>query len=107
MIIYIDSDFKCNIINDGTMTSVETDFFDGKCDAFIKGYRFVPAGMKWTRSDGTIFRGEMVAPWKPYFELDAAQRAYEKEQLEQYKIELAELDAAMLEIQYQNLVEGL
>jgi hypothetical protein len=23
----------------------------------------------------------MVAPWKPYFELDAAQRQYEQEQL--------------------------
>ena len=42
--IYIDSDFKCHITDDGTMRAVETDFFDQKCDAFIEGYRFVPAG---------------------------------------------------------------
>ena len=27
--IYIDSDFKCHLVDDGTMTAVETDFFDG------------------------------------------------------------------------------
>lgn len=107
MIIYIDSEFKCHITNDDTMTPVETDFFNDKCEAFIEGYRFVPTGAEWTRSDGTVFRGEMASPWKPYSELDAAQRAYEKEQLEQYKIELAELDAIILDMQYQNLVEGL
>lgn len=106
-IIYIDPEFKCHVENDGTMIEVQTDFFDGVCDTYIEGHRFVPAGAEWTRSDGTVFRGEMVSPWKPYSELDAAQRAYEKEQLEQYKIELAELDAAMLDMQYQNLIEGL
>ena len=44
MLIYIDSDFKCHITDDGTMTQVETDFFDGKCDTYIEGYRFLPAG---------------------------------------------------------------
>lgn len=107
MIIYVDSEFKCHITNDDTMIPVETDFFNDKCEAFIEGYRFVPTGAEWTRSDGTVFRGEMVSPWKPYSELDAAQRVYEKEQLEQYKMELAELDAVILDMQYQNLVEGL
>ena len=81
-VIYIDSDFKCHTINDGTMTAVETDFFDGKCDAFIEGYRFVPAGQNWTREDGKVFTGEMVAPWKPYSELAAAQAQYERDQAE-------------------------
>jgi hypothetical protein len=79
--IYIDSEFKCHISNDGTMTPVETDFFDGKCDVFIEGYRFVPSGDVWTRSDGVVFRGEMISPWKPYSELDATQREYEREKL--------------------------
>ena len=79
--IYIDSDFKCHIINDGTMTAVETDYFDGKCDAIVEGYRFVPNGESWTRSDGVVFHGEMIAPWKPYAELDNAQREYEIEQM--------------------------
>lgn len=79
--IYIDSDCRCHTANpDGNFREVETDFFDGKCTEFIEGYRFIPSGESWTRKDGTVFTGEMVAPWKPYSELDAAQRAYEREQ---------------------------
>lgn len=79
--IYIDNDYKCHVTDDGTMTSVETNFFDGKCDAYIEGYRFVPAGESWTRPDGAVFHGEMIAPWRDWLELDAAQRGYEREQL--------------------------
>lgn len=78
MLVYIDADFKCHIDSDGTMTAIETDYFDGECDAVIEGYRFVPQGESWTREDGTVFQGAMVAPWKPYEELDRAQREYEK-----------------------------
>lgn len=81
MMVYIDSEFKCHITDDGSMTAVETEFFNGKCDAFIEGYRFVPAGESWVRSDGVVFAGEMIAPWRPYNELDAAQREYEREQM--------------------------
>lgn len=98
--IYIDSDFKCHDSNDGTMTAVETDFFDGKCTAFIEGYRFVPAGETWTREDGTTFTGEMVAPWKPYNELDAAQREYERQllkELQENSIPVADLENAYRE----------
>ena len=84
MKIYIDSEFKCHIQNDGTMQSVETDFFDQKCDTFIEGYRFVPLGESWTRSDGVVFRGEMITPWKDFAELDKAQRAYEQQLLAEY-----------------------
>lgn len=79
--IYIDSDYKCHISDDGMMIAVETDFFDGKCDIFIEGYRFVPDGESWTRKDGTVFHGQMITPFKPYAELDAAQREYERHQL--------------------------
>ena len=82
--IYIDSDFKCHTTDDGTLTAVETQAFDGKCAAFVEGYRFVPTGEKWTRSDGVVFHGEMLAPWKDYGELDAAQREYEKQLLAEY-----------------------
>ena len=81
-IVYLDSDFKCHVTNDGTMKAVETDFFDGKCATFIEGYRFVPSGESWTRSDGTVFHGEMIAPFKPYSELAAAQRQYDADQAE-------------------------
>ena len=82
--IYIDSDFKCHVNDDGTMTAVETDFFDGKCDTFIEGHRFVPKGKSCIRSDGTVFHGEMVTSWKLYKELDSAQRQYEKQLLAEY-----------------------
>ena len=79
--IYIDSDFRCHTADDGTMTAVETDAFEGKCDTFIEGYRFVPSGASWTREDGVVFQGEMISPWKDFEKLDAAQRQYEQAQL--------------------------
>ena len=84
MKIYIDSEFKCHVTNAENLTAVETDAFDGKCDAYIEGYRFVPSGESWERSDGFVFHGEMIAPWKDYNELDAAQREYEKQLLATY-----------------------
>lgn len=66
MIIYLDSDFICHLTNDGTMQAAETDFFDGKPDEYIKGYRFVPEGQTWTRKDGAVFSGSMIAPAKDY-----------------------------------------
>lgn len=87
--IYIDSDFKCHVTNDGTMRSVETDYFDRKCDTMIEGYRFVPAGESWTRNDGDVFCGEMICPWKPYSDLAIAQK--------QYEIDMAKLTAAYRE----------
>jgi hypothetical protein len=81
--IYLDKDFRCFVNEtENTVQSIETDFFDGKCDTYIEGYRFVPEGRQWTRSDGVVFSGEMITPWKPYEELERAQIAYEKEQYE-------------------------
>lgn len=72
--IYLDSDFKCHVTNDGTMTAVETDFFDGKCDTFIEGYCY-EAGEN----------GISIYPWKPYAELAAAQEQYERDNAELLK----------------------
>lgn len=66
MTIYLDSDFVCHLTNDGTMRSIETDVFDGQSDEYIKGYRYVPQGQTWTRSDGAQFKGIMIAPAKDY-----------------------------------------
>lgn len=97
--IYLDSDFKCHIsASDGQMP-VETNAFDGKCDAYIEGYRFIPSGQTWTRADGVVFTGEMIAPWKPWAELDAAQREYEREQYQALAAQNAEYEAALSEIE--------
>lgn len=92
MTIYIDTDYRCHVSPAEGLTSVETDTFDGKCPAYIEGYRLVPAGQTWTRSDGVEFTGEMIAPWKPWQELDAAQRAWEREQYETLTAQLAAMD---------------
>ena len=78
MIIYIDTDYKCYTESAEDRTAVESAFFDGKCKTFIEGYRYVPQGQTWTRSDGVVFAGEMVAPWKDYSALAAAQAGYEE-----------------------------
>lgn len=80
MTIYIDSDYKCYVSAAEGRRAVETELFDGKCRTFIEGYRFVPAGERWVKPNGVLFRGEMVAPWKDYDYLQAAQEAYERGQ---------------------------
>ena len=90
--IYIDSENKCHTENDGTMTSVETSFFDEKCDFYIEGHCYEDNGEHTS-----------VYAWKPYDELDAAQREYEKQQLAEYEaalansIPLSEIEAAYQE----------
>lgn len=74
MKIYVDKENKCHPIDDGTMTVVETAFFDGKCDTFIEGYKY-DTSMGYVR----------IYPWKHYSELDAAQREYEKNLLAEYE----------------------
>lgn len=85
MTIYIDSDYKCHVSDEGTMREFDVPFFEGKCDAFIEGYRYIPEGETWEREDGEVFRGEMISPWKPYTELYIAQLEYD----------LADADAAL------------
>ena len=93
--IYLDSDFKCHIFGDDTMTAVETNLFDGKCDAYIEGYRFVPSGKTWVREDGVEFSGEMVAPWKPWQVLEESQREYERQLVAEYEAALQEIEEAL------------
>ena len=90
MKLFIDNEYKCHTDKpDGNYREVETDFFDGKCAALVNGYRYIPPAESWTREDGETFTGEMIAPWKPYSELAAAQA--------QYEADLAELAAAYQE----------
>lgn len=110
MTIYINTDFKCHTVAGDGMTAVETTAFDGKCAAYIEGYRFVPAGKTWTAADGTVYSGEMITPWKPWAELDAVQREYEREQVQSLTAQNAELldaMAAMVEDVYQSDTEEI
>ena len=75
--VYVDSDFKCHLTGGEGLTAVETGSFDGRCDAFVEGYRLVPAGESWTREDGAVFEGCMVAPVTDVSLLQAMQQQYE------------------------------
>lgn len=77
MTVYLDKDFKCHLIDDGTMLEVETPFFDNKCQTFIEGYRYIPQGYSWTNNRGVTFNGEMISPHRDYTELRQAQEMYD------------------------------
>lgn len=98
MTIYIDNDCKCYVSPADDRTAIETDCFDGKCQSYIEGYRFVPSGKTWTRDDGVEFAGEMISPWRPWAELDVAQREYEQNLITQYEAALSAIEQA-LEVQ--------
>ena len=80
MLVYIDADYKCHLSDDSTRRAFDVPFFDGKCTELIEGYRYVPSGERWVKPNGEFFRGEMIAPWKDYDYLQAAQEAYEQGQ---------------------------
>ena len=90
MTIYIDSDYRCHVASAAGLVSVETDAFNNKCRRYLEGYRFVPAGQSWTREDGVVFEGEMIAPAEDSRILEAAQEAYEEAQ-----IGIADMKAAL------------
>ena len=59
--VYLDSDFGCHTEYAEGLTGYETAFFVGR-EHDIERYRIVPAGQHWTRADGKVFYGEMIAP---------------------------------------------
>ena len=95
MTIYIDSDHKCYVSAADGRRAIGTEFFNGRCAEWIESFRFVPAGETWTREDGEMFRGEMVAPWKDLGEAYAAQEAYVSAQNRQYEVALTAIEAAL------------
>lgn len=76
MTIYIDNDYKCRL--DDTGRTIETDSFNGKCKEYIEGMRYVPSGETWTRDDGEVFTGEMIAPWRDAQIITECQSAAER-----------------------------
>ena len=95
MRIYIDADFKCHTVNDGTMRELDVSFFDNTCPEWIERYSYVPAGETWVREDGVMCTGEMVSPWKDLSDAYAAQTAYVTAQNAQYEAALTEIEAAL------------
>lgn len=78
MRIYLDGNYLCHTSDGDAMRAVETDAFDGKCIGYIEGYRLIPEGEAWTRKDGQVFTGRMLAPAKDSRLLEAMQAAYDE-----------------------------
>lgn len=98
MTIYIDSDYRCHTADDGTRRAFDVPFFDGKCTEFVEGYRYVPSGETWTRSDGQVFKGEMIAPCRDYSQIAEIQSAVGRAQ-EQARQTINEYEQALTEIE--------
>ena len=101
MTIYIDSDYKCHLSDDGTRRAFDVPFFDGKCNEFIEGYRYVPVGEMWTRADGEVFKGEMITPCRDYSQILEIQTAVDRAQaqaqqtIDEYEQALSEIETAL------------
>lgn len=78
MKIYIDMDYRCHIENGEGLREVETDAFDGRCRAYIEGYRLIPHGETWTGADGRTIRGRAVFPWREHTLLAEFQKMYDE-----------------------------
>lgn len=76
MKIYVDSDFRCHTTPSENLREFDVPYFDDKCTELIEGYRYVPPGESWTREDGEVFKGEMIAPAVDYEPLGIAQAQY-------------------------------
>lgn len=80
MTIYIDSNYRCHATNAEGRKEIQTEFFNGKCEHYIEGFRLVPFGESWTREDGEVFFGKMISPAVPYETLEPYQKQYEEDQ---------------------------
>ena len=96
MTVYLDKDYKCHVEPAEGLTPAEHEFFDGKCVTFIEGHRFVPHGESWTRSDGKVFDGEMISPFKDSQLLWTAQSLYEETLADKERITALEEENVML-----------
>ena len=101
MIFYLDGGGMAHSRQNETGTLIPWEdaagFFTGKCPAYVEGYRVVPDGQTWTREDGAVFSGLMIAPAADPGLLIAAQAEADAETI-------AVLDAAVAELTYQNVL---
>lgn len=90
MTVYIDAEYCCHAEQTESRRPVENAFFDGKCPAFIAGWRFVPEGESWTDEQGRTFQGQALFPAATYAAPAAAQAQFERDE-EAHTAELAAL----------------
>ena len=94
MTVYIDTDYKCHVLAADGLVAVTDTFFANKCAEQIESYRYVPAGETWTREDGVVFAGLMIAPWRDIRQYDDEQQQYLLDKLAAAQTALAESPTA-------------
>ena len=72
MTVYIDENFLCHTKFAEGRRAFQLPFFQGKCDRFVEGYRYLPPGETWGG-----FRGEMLCPAENFELLSLAQQVYD------------------------------
>lgn len=93
--VYLDSDFKCHLANDGTMIEYKTDFFDDMNDNIIQYYRIIPEGKTWVRKDGQTFSGLIIATWGTSERIAQLNQQNMQTELSQLKEQIADMESAL------------
>lgn len=106
--IYIDENFICHSDYAEGRTEITTSSLDSIPDSILKFYIYVPAGTIYTKSNGTTIKGEFAQCLDSVsadmeqmrskiteYELDAAQREYERQLLTEYESALTEIERAL------------
>lgn len=78
MVVYIDSAYKCHVKPVSGAFAVETDLFNGKCEEYICGYRYVPEGHTFVDEKGVTRRGAVMYPIENLGVLERIQKAVDK-----------------------------
>ena len=78
MLVFIDKDYKCHTKNLANYRLVNVPYFDGKCETFIEGFRYIPNGEKYKKETGEIITGKALLPFKDLILLETIQRLYEE-----------------------------
>jgi hypothetical protein len=99
--LYLDENFIAHTDQDALCSLMPWEdtghFFDGKCQAFIEGHRVVPEGYDWERPDGITFHGLMISPVVDLQQIQSVQIECDKQTI-------ADLDAAVVDLTYQNIL---
>ena len=103
-IYYLDKEFRLHLEQKEDFLSWEDKdgFFEQKSATFIEGYRVIPEGKTWKDKNGTIYYGLTISAAVDYSTLTKAQS-----EMDVLQSTIAELDTALLDITYENIIGGL
>lgn len=79
MTYYLDREYRVHTDPGETRVPWEDadGIFEGKCKTYVEGFRVIPEGESWKRSDGTVFKGFMLSHVVDAAILNAAQTEFE------------------------------